>query len=129
MRRVELRSPEHSGRPLSLWGAVAICFGAGLVLSVLISSAVLQPGTAGAAFAILVALISYLTTVPAAVTTAGLAFLFEQGFLYDTRGVLGWHGTEDLIRLTGLLVLAITVSILGRWLAGSRPSHRTSGDE
>jgi len=108
---------------------VAICFGISLILGVLISSSVLQLGAAAAAFVLLVAFISYFTSVPSAVATAVLAFLFEDGFLYESRGVLTWHGSEDLIRLIGLLVLAIAVSILGRWLAGSHPSHKSPGAE
>lgn len=129
LRRVELRSSSSTGRPLSTWGAVAICFGVSLMLGVLIASSVLQPGAAAVAFALLVASIGYFTTVPSALAVAALAFLFEDGFLYGTHGVLTWHGSDDVVRLGGLLILAITVSLMGRWLSGPHPSHTSQGDE
>ena len=125
----ELRSSAAPGRSLSLWGAIAVCFAGSLVLGVLITSSVLLPGAAAVAFLLLVAAASYFSSVLSALATAAVAFLFEDGFLYDTRGVLAWHGSEDFIRLGGLLVIAIAVSMLGRWLTGPERTSTSAGDE
>ncbi len=116
-------------RPLGIVGALAICLGGSLVLGALIASSVLTPDAAAAAFVLLVAVTSSCTSVPAALATAALAFLFEDGFLYGTRGVLTWHGSEDLTRLFALLCIATASSALGRWVQGPKTLRTSPGDE
>ena len=62
--------------------------------------------------------------VVAALATAGMAWLFCNGFLIDRLGVLRWHGRVDLVRLDILCVVALVGTGLGWGLRRTRTGIR-----
>jgi K+-sensing histidine kinase KdpD len=117
--------------------AAAAGFTATLLGAALLDSArpVLSDGTALTLMTALVAALAWWSTWPGSVATAGCAWLMFNGFVVNGAGVLQWHGSADLLRLTVLfgtaLAAALTRSLrlsfrrrraLTRWLQES-PDH------
>ena len=99
---------------LSITAAAGLALVACLVVAAVVSSVRMDQTWAFAAFAVVVILIAWWSTLVGSVIVALLGFLFGNGFAVDTAGTLEWHGAADLLRLTVLVGLALTTSLLGR---------------
>jgi len=59
-------------------------------------------------------------SLSAALTTAGMGWLFLNGFLVDQHSELAWHGSADLVRLVVLAFAALAGTAAGNFLAPER---------
>lgn len=86
-----------------------VCLGAAAAAA----TGVVKGDPAFACFAVTVLVLSWWSSPAAAATSAIVAFLFVDGFAFDSSGILVWHGEADLLRLVVLIGLAVIGSVLG----------------
>jgi hypothetical protein len=94
-------------RGLDLGPSLAVGFAVALTASVGLGAA--MPSGAPGAYVTLGALLFVwcaLSRPAAAAPLAVLWFLLSTGFVTDRHGVLGWHGTADLVLLGAYLLVA-----------------------
>jgi K+-sensing histidine kinase KdpD len=118
----------RDGDRLSFAGAVALSFVACLGLAAVAASGFLSGDLAFASFVLVAVVMSWWSAPVTAAVVAFVAFLFANGFAYDTVGTLTWHGEADLLRLVCLVGVSLTVSVLG-YGRTQRSRHRSSDSE
>ncbi len=99
---------------LSFAVALVVSFGAYLILAAVTAATGLDPRIGLAAFALVVAVVSWWSAPATAVSVAILAFCFVNGFVLERGGNLAWHGDMDIARLGALIVVGLTVTNLGQ---------------
>ena len=103
----------RDGHRLSLTAASGLALVACLVVAAAVSSVRVDEPVALAAFAVVVIVIAWWVAPAASLALALMGFLFTNGFAVDTAATLEWHGSADVLRLTMLVGLALTASLLG----------------
>jgi K+-sensing histidine kinase KdpD len=98
---------------LSPTAALGLTFVSCLVLAAVVAAGVLWGSIAFGACVAIVVVVSWWSSPATAVVLAGVAFLFANGFVFDSAGTLVWHGDTDVVRLALLVCLAIIGSLLG----------------
>jgi hypothetical protein len=83
-------------------------------------AALFPPSLPGQRTAVLVVIVAAFTTVagnvPVGLATAGMAWLFCNGFLVDRLGELRWHGRDDAVRLAAFAAAGLVGGTAG-WAA------------
>ena len=109
---------------LTLGTATGLTFVGCLGISAITAIGLLPGELAFGAFVALVVLMSWWSAPATSVVVGLMAFLFANGFAFDTQGTLSWHGEADLVRLSLLVILALTVSVVGSRRVDHARRHR-----
>ena len=97
----------------SFSGSVALSFVGCLGVAAATATGLVTGDRAFACFVLVATVTAWWSSPAAAATGAMVAFMFANGFAFDTVGTLAWHGETDVVRLVAIVALAITVSVLG----------------
>lgn len=103
----------RKGGGLSFTGSVALTFVACLGVAAVAATGVVSGEAAYWCFLLVAVVIAWWSSPMSAVVNGCVAFLFANGFAFDTDGILSWHGEADLLRLMAVVALALTASFLG----------------
>ena len=103
----------RDGTRLTFGTAAGLTFVGCLGLAAMDSIGLLTGDIAFGGFVLLVVVMSWWSAPATSIVVAFLAFAFADGFALDSKGTLAWHGEADLVRLSLLVLLALTVSVIG----------------
>jgi hypothetical protein len=103
----------RDGTRLTVGTAVGLTFVGCLCLAAMDAIGLLKGEIAFGGFVLLVVVMSWWSAPVTSMAVALLAFAFANGFAFDTKGTLSWHGEADLVRLSLMVLLALTVSVIG----------------